>query len=95
MNNSKDYVVLETMPDWLRQSHRDADNWGNYPHNGAVRVIRERSEAHDEVQGDPDGYAWIVRTATAGDCRAYGPDDEQEQLDSHTDAEDAKGSFGP
>jgi hypothetical protein len=92
MHTLKDYVVLETMPDWLRQSHRDANNWGNYPHNGAVRVIRERSEAHDEVQGDPDGYAWIVRTATAREC---GEDDEQEQLDAHTDAEDAKGSFGP
>ena len=72
----KDYVVLEIMPEFLCASHREAGNWGNYPHNGAVRVIRERSKAHEEMHDDPDGYAWIVRIATAGDFRKYGKPSE-------------------
>lgn len=53
-------VIVETMPDHLRGSHRAAGNWGVYPHNGAERLIRFRDEAQELVDNDPDGYASIV-----------------------------------
>lgn len=62
-----DKVVIETMPDHLRASHRDAGNWGSYPHNGATREVVGRDEAAETVADDEDGYARIVRDATAGE----------------------------
>jgi hypothetical protein len=56
-----DLVVLEEMPDWLRECHRRAGNWGQYPVNGATRRLVERSEAEEIVAEDEDGYAHIVR----------------------------------
>jgi hypothetical protein len=53
-------VVLETMPDHLRGSHRAARNWGTYPSNGAVRTRVTRDEAEEIVLADHDGYARIV-----------------------------------
>ena len=64
MANEKDLVILETMPDWCRGSHRAARNWGVYPHNGATREIVTRDEAEATVANDEDGYNRIVRTAT-------------------------------
>jgi hypothetical protein len=55
-----DLVVLEEMPDWLRECHRRAGNWGQYPVNGATRRVIERSEAEEIVAEDEDGYACIV-----------------------------------
>jgi hypothetical protein len=53
-------VLLQTMPDHLRASHRAAGNWGFYPHNGAVRVRMAPTDALMGVWDDPDGYATIV-----------------------------------
>lgn len=53
-------VIVETMPDHLRDSHRAAGNWGAYPHNGAERESMSRAEADEVVEGDLDGYARIV-----------------------------------
>lgn len=55
-------VVVETMPDHLRGSHRAARNWGVYPHNGAERIAVSRDEAEEIVANDPDGYARIVES---------------------------------
>lgn len=65
-------VVLETMPDQHRSSHRAANNFGSYPHNGAVRVVIDRESAETAVAIDPDGYTWIVREARDADVREYG-----------------------
>lgn len=56
-------VVVETMPDHLRGSHRAAGNFGSYPHNGAERKIMARSDAYLVIENDPDGYAHIVDEA--------------------------------
>lgn len=53
-------VILETMPDHLRASHRAARNWGVYPHNGAERTKMPRDEAERIIASDPDGYAHVV-----------------------------------
>jgi hypothetical protein len=56
-------VILETMPEHLRASHRAAGNWGSYPHNGAERRTVSRDEAEQEIEADADGYARIVGDA--------------------------------
>lgn len=53
-------VTVETMPEYLKGSHRATRNWGVYPHNGAVRERVPRDEAEEIVAEDPDGYAHIV-----------------------------------
>lgn len=63
-----DLVVVETMPDHLRDAHRAAGNWGTYPHNGAERCVVTRDEAEAAVSIDTDGYTWIVRSATRSDA---------------------------
>jgi hypothetical protein len=54
-------VTLETMPEYLKASHRAARNWGVYPYNGALRERVTRDEADEIVESDPDGYARIVQ----------------------------------
>lgn len=61
-------VLVETMPDHLRASHRAAGNWGVYPHNGAVRRYVDEDEAEeiveaDSVENDGDGYDRVVEPA--------------------------------
>lgn len=53
-------VTVETMPDYLRETHRAARNWGAYPHNGAVRDRYTLEDAEEIVASDPDSYARIV-----------------------------------
>jgi hypothetical protein len=53
-------VVVEEMPDWLRDSHRAARNFGVYPANGATRRRVPADVAAEIVAADPDGYARIV-----------------------------------
>lgn len=57
------YVVVETMPDHHRSSHRAAGNWGVYPRNGAERTIVDENEAQYIIEEDPDEYARVVRPA--------------------------------
>ncbi len=58
-------VVLEVMPNHLRESHREARNWGSYPHNGAQRYAATPEEAERIVREDAagDGYDHIVESA--------------------------------
>jgi hypothetical protein len=65
----EDAVIVERMPEYLRDSHRAAHNWGSYPHNGAERVIMSRSEAEENVLGDE--YDHIVRKAEQSDLADY------------------------
>jgi len=58
---SEDIVVVEVMPDWCRESHRQARNWGVYPHNGANRFRAPREVAEQLCEDDPDNYNSIVR----------------------------------
>lgn len=67
-----DLVLLETMPQQHRSSHRAAGNFGAYPHNGAERFVMPRVEAEEIVDSDEDGYDRILRDATAEDVRHYG-----------------------
>lgn len=53
-------VTVETMPDYLRESHRAARNWGRFPGNGAVRETMSLADALARVTSDPDEYARIV-----------------------------------
>lgn len=54
------WVVIETMPEHLRQRHTDARNWGRYPLNGAERRAVPRSEADEIIAGVPHEHAHIV-----------------------------------
>lgn len=63
-------VVVETMPDHHRGSHRAARNWGQYPANGAVRRIMSRAAA-EAMLGDEPEYDHIVRDATPADAKRY------------------------
>lgn len=67
-----DLVLLETMPDQHRASHRAARNWGTYPHNGAERAVVSLARARETVEADPDRYDHIVRGATDSDVERYG-----------------------
>ncbi len=66
-----DAVIVETMPGHLRESHRDAGNWGQYPHNGAERQIMARADAQELVSADSDEYNRIVRAAVDADLANY------------------------
>lgn len=66
-----DAVIVETMPDHLRGSHRAARNWGIYPHNGAERCIMSRADAEALCEADADEYDNIVRDATLADLQRY------------------------
>lgn len=59
-DTAADWVTVETMPDYLRASHRAAGNWGRYPVNGACRYLVHRDEAAALVDADEDGYAHVV-----------------------------------
>lgn len=66
----EDAVIVETMPDHLRGSHRAAGNWGVYPHNGAERRIMTHSDA-EALLGDEPEYDHIVRDAKPADLKRY------------------------
>ena len=68
-DGAHDLVVLETMPEHLRASHEAARNRGEYPHNGAQRVIMDRANAKSWDDGD---WTVIVRPATERDLEQYG-----------------------
>ena len=68
----KGYVVVEHMPESWRESHRAARNWGQYPSNGAVRVVMAREDADELIGRDIDGYDCILRDATISDLSRYG-----------------------
>lgn len=63
----EDMVVIEWMPEDLRQSHEAAGNCGRYPANGAVRaavarscaelILEEDGDWAEIVQADPVQYA--------------------------------------
>jgi hypothetical protein len=57
---NQDLVTLESMPEYLRESHRAAGNWGTYPANGAVRERMSRADAEWVIEHDKDEYAHIV-----------------------------------
>lgn len=63
---SKRYLI-ETMPDYLRASHRAARNWGTYPANGAERSIVDEGDLPD----GSDEYDHVVREATPADLKHY------------------------
>lgn len=69
-SQATDLVVIETMPDCWRASHRAARNWGRYPANGSERTLVTRAEAEEIVDADADGYDHIVRDATREDARS-------------------------
>jgi hypothetical protein len=52
-------VVLEWMPEQYRSSHEAAGNRGVWPHNGAMRLICEKSCAERIVEADPE-WAEVV-----------------------------------
>ena len=45
-------MIVEWMPEWLRESHRAAGGIGSYPHNGAERIRCERSCSIRIVEDD-------------------------------------------
>ena len=75
------HVVVEHMPAAWRESHRAARNWGQYPANGAVRVLMTREDAEELVEADSDGYDHILRDATLSDMTRY-PRETLETLES-------------
>lgn len=62
------YVLVERMPDHLRASHRAARNWGDYPHNGAERVLMSADNAE---YTEEDEYDHVVRDYSVGDEDKY------------------------
>jgi hypothetical protein len=71
-SGNEDLVVLESMPEQHRASHRAARNFGVYPANGAERYVMPRVEAEEVVESDEDGYDRVVRDATPADVERYG-----------------------
>lgn len=59
--------VVEVMPESLRDDHRKANNWGRYPHNGAIRMVCTEAEASELCDGDE--YNEIIREASLEDER--------------------------
>jgi hypothetical protein len=57
-------AVIETMPEHLRASHRAANNWGTYPHNGAERSVVLAEDADDYITDDGE-YDHVVAEYTA------------------------------
>lgn len=55
-------VRVEVMPRQHRASHEAAGNRGQYPHNGSLRLLLERSCAERLVEYDPD-WARIIGDA--------------------------------
>jgi hypothetical protein len=53
-------VTIETMPEHLCESHKQANNWGIYPHNGAERQIVTVDGANEIIENDAWKYAHIV-----------------------------------
>lgn len=47
-------VVVEWMPEYLRASHKAANNRGSYPWNGAERVRVSPECANDILDIDPE-----------------------------------------
>lgn len=64
-----DVVLVQTFPMWLRASHAAAGNRGEYPHNGAIRVLMDRENAMKwSVE---ENWTVILRVATAEDLERY------------------------
>lgn len=62
----EEMVVVEYMPECLRESHRAARNSGVYPHNGAVRVACCRQCAEELLALDgEDEWSEIVQRSPA------------------------------
>lgn len=83
-------ALVETMPEHLVASHKQARNWGEYPLNGAEREWMTEDEAEEIVESDADGYARIVRTAEVPfdlesrvETTDAGDDDEAGYLDRY------------
>jgi hypothetical protein len=49
---SDETVVIDWMPEHLRESHRAAGNSGSYPHNGALRLQVHRDCAQNLLRHD-------------------------------------------
>lgn len=61
------YYLIETMPDCHRDSHRAANNWGRYPHNGAEREIVPEGLEPD----GSDEYDRVIREATEAEYNEW------------------------
>lgn len=71
-------TLIERMPAHLCASHKAAGNWGDYPHNGAVRVVVVGGYAvAEDCYLTPNGYDHVMRSATAADVERYGIIDEE------------------
>ena len=55
-------VIVEIMPNWLRGTHRAANNWGVYPMNGAERKEFSAEEAKVLIAEDAGEYNHIVKS---------------------------------
>lgn len=53
-------VAIEIMPEYLRDRHRAAGNWGRYPLNGAERMLVTEEEAAELIEDDDDEYNHLV-----------------------------------
>jgi hypothetical protein len=63
--SAEDMVVVQWMPEYLRESHAAAGNSGCWGHNGSERVAVERSCASLLIEGDGDypGDSWAHTVA--------------------------------
>jgi hypothetical protein len=69
-------VLLETMPAHLRDSHREARNWGEWPHNGSIRTRLPIEDAAERADAD-DEYDHLVPGSEIIDFEASTPVAEQ------------------
>ena len=53
-------VMVEWMPEYLRETHSAAGNAGTWPHNGAKRLRCEATCAERIVESEPEWAAVIV-----------------------------------
>lgn len=64
----EDAALVETMPEHLIASHKEARNFGVYPHNGAVRLVMSLSDFELLMDGE---YDHVVRDAEPTDVLEY------------------------
>lgn len=73
LSDFREPVIVEIMPEALRESHRAARNSGQYPHNGAERFVGELDDWEELADDDEEGqWVEIVKAATVEDLRVYG-----------------------
>lgn len=82
-------VVVEWMPEHLRDDHTNARNRGRYPYNGARRLRVAKDCAQDLIEGSPEWVSLVgeardtgrgAEIIISGDCEYWGADNAEDAV---------------